>query len=75
MNNVVSAGQPERLIGVVIESESSLLRREAQQAQARWFAQPSLPLQREYALALRRWARSTRNRRALEHAQKLLSES
>ena len=76
MNNPTDNYVSKQFSPLVIEAESSRLEREAQQAQAAWFAAPNDPVKKaQYAVALRRWARETKNKTALAHAESLLGEA
>jgi hypothetical protein len=62
----------DQLPGAIIESDADAYRHTAMRLQAEWFEHPDLDHQREYAFALKRWAKATHNKRALAHANHLL---
>lgn len=68
--------QPEhfpQLFGALIMSNAHAYRHSAQAAQRALADHPDLEHLREYAFALRRWAKETKNRKAVRFANALLA--
>ena len=65
----------DRLVGIPIEAEETVLRREAQKLHEAWLADGgSKEKKHQFAVALRAWGKATGKRGAVAQADKLQQE-